>query len=82
MWGVISDIMGLSVFSDFETMATWWLKGKRYNPVNVFSSAVLGLEEKKQLVFSGRAGQEWWMWWEVVLRLLKNWKLVNNQDET
>jgi hypothetical protein len=45
--------MGLPVFSDFETMATWWLKGKRYNPVNVFSSAVLGLEEKKQLVFSG-----------------------------
>jgi hypothetical protein len=36
MWAIISDIMGLSVFSDFETMATWWLKGKRYNPVNVF----------------------------------------------
>jgi hypothetical protein len=83
MWGVISDMLGLPVFSDFETMGTWWLKVKKHNIVNVLSSVVLWALWKKRnnICFQG---ERWTGMIEVMrscARLLKNWKLVNNQDD-
>jgi hypothetical protein len=48
MWCVMSNMLGLLVFSDFETMATWWLKGKKHNTVNVISFTVLWALWKKR----------------------------------
>jgi hypothetical protein len=49
-------VFGLSIGSNFESMARCWLCNKRYGVTNMFAAAVwLGLVEAKELlVFPGR----------------------------
>jgi hypothetical protein len=55
MWHVTSDIMGIFVLSDFESMAKYWLRGKKYNIVNIFSIVVLWTiwKTRNDLCFQG-----------------------------
>jgi hypothetical protein len=41
LWGIVFEIVGLPVVSDFESMAKWWTRSKKYNSVNVFCIAVI-----------------------------------------
>jgi hypothetical protein len=38
---VISEITGAQVSLDFESMAKWWLHGKKFSALNVTNAAVL-----------------------------------------
>jgi hypothetical protein len=40
-WCVVAEITGVHVGVDFESMAKWWLHGKKFNVVNVINAAVL-----------------------------------------
>jgi hypothetical protein len=58
-WSVISEIIGFSIVSDFESMAKWWLREERYNDVNVLSVAVLWtIWKTKNHVLSGCAMEQ------------------------
>jgi hypothetical protein len=41
IWEVVAEIVELPLVVDFEAMARWWIRGKKYNSVNVIYTAVL-----------------------------------------
>jgi hypothetical protein len=41
IWEEVADIIDLPVISDFESMAKWWIRGKKFNSVNLIYDAVL-----------------------------------------
>ena len=41
IWTVISDIFGIHIGTDFESVARWWISNNRNSVLNIFSSAVL-----------------------------------------
>jgi hypothetical protein len=41
MWETISEVMGVAIQPDFESMAKWWLKDKKCQCINICTSAVL-----------------------------------------
>jgi hypothetical protein len=41
LWGVVAEITELPLVRDFESMAKWWIRGKKYAVVNVIYAAVL-----------------------------------------
>jgi HJR/Mrr/RecB family endonuclease len=45
-WQNISDIIGLKVGDDFESVAKYWLSEKKFKTVNVCTIVVIGLCEK------------------------------------
>jgi hypothetical protein len=40
MWEIISEVMGVAIQPDFESMAKWWLKDKKCQCINISTSAV------------------------------------------
>jgi hypothetical protein len=48
IWEVVADIMGVEVIRDFESLAKWWIKGEKYNDVNVVHAAILWILWKKR----------------------------------
>ena len=54
-WKDISEIIGLSVGTDFESVASLWLSEKKYKAVNVFTTAVLWTlwKVRNELCFQG-----------------------------
>jgi hypothetical protein len=41
LWEMVSEVTGLPVISDFQNVATWWLKRKNFSSLNVLSIAVV-----------------------------------------
>jgi hypothetical protein len=56
MWQMATDIMGTEVVHDFVGMAKLWLRGKKYNAVNVFNTAILWTiwKVRNELCFQGQ----------------------------
>jgi hypothetical protein len=79
MWGVVSEVTGLSL-----TLSQWLSSGlevKKYNPVNVFYTAVVWALWKS-FVFRVSAGKEGMRRVMVnCVKLLRNWGLVNNSED-
>jgi hypothetical protein len=41
IWGTISEMLGIRVGMDFESMTKLWLNDKKYRYVNIVTSAVM-----------------------------------------
>jgi hypothetical protein len=41
IWEVIVEITDLPLITDFESMAKWWIRGKKCNSINVLYTVVL-----------------------------------------
>jgi hypothetical protein len=41
LWEIVAEIVGLPVVTDFESMAKWWTRSKKYNPVTVIYTAAI-----------------------------------------
>ena len=41
IWSTISDIFGVPIGADFESVARWWISNNRNSVMNIFSSAML-----------------------------------------
>jgi hypothetical protein len=41
IWGTISEMLGIRVDMDFESMIKLWLNDKKYRYVNIVTSAVM-----------------------------------------
>jgi hypothetical protein len=54
MWHVTSDIMGIFVLSDFESMAKYWLRGKNITLLIYFSLLFFGPSGKLEMIFAFR----------------------------
>jgi hypothetical protein len=65
IWEVIAEVTDLPLITDFESMAKWWIKGKKCNSVNVIYDAVLWSlwKLRNSLCFQGQC-------WDGVRRLL------------
>jgi hypothetical protein len=59
MWETISEVMGVVVKPDFESMAKWWLNDKSFNVLMYALRLYSGLYGKLQMnyVFRGPNGQ-------------------------
>jgi hypothetical protein len=75
LWGVVAEIIELPLVRDFESMAKWWIRGKKYAVVNVIYAAVLWTIWKLRSIL---CFQE--VCWEAMrrlmlscARLLRNW---------
>jgi hypothetical protein len=83
MWWTISEITGVDIQSDFESMARMWLSEKRFGCLNVCTSAVLWAlwKIRNDLCFHGVC----WMGISRVYGrcagILKNWSLVNKTED-
>jgi hypothetical protein len=54
LWEIVAEIVGPPVVTDFESMAKWWIRSKKYNHVNVIYTVVIwALWNLEQVVFSG-----------------------------
>jgi hypothetical protein len=36
LWEIVAKIVNMPVIRDFESLAKWWIRGQKYNAVNVF----------------------------------------------
>jgi hypothetical protein len=41
IWEVMAEITDVPLITDFESMAKWWIRGKKCNPDNVIYAVVL-----------------------------------------
>jgi hypothetical protein len=82
-WSVISEIIGFSIVSDFESMAKWWLREERYNDVNVLGVAVLWTiwKTRNGMYFQGVQWSKMEKLFGRCANVLRNWKLVNKETE-
>jgi hypothetical protein len=60
LWNEISDVIGMKVGSDFESVARWWLCDKKLKKLNVSRTGLLpyGLSGNQQMVYVSRTGME------------------------
>jgi hypothetical protein len=77
------NIMGVEVIGDFESLAKWWIKGEKYNAVNVVHSAVLWILWKKRnnICFQGEGWRSVQVLLENCARTVKNWTMVNREGD-
>jgi hypothetical protein len=83
IWEVIVEITDLPLITDFESMAKWWIRGKKCNSINVLYTVVLWSlwKLRNSLCFQGQC-------WARVRRLLvscarmvRNWALLNSSKD-
>jgi hypothetical protein len=83
MWEAISELTGLSLGVDFESIAKLWLSDKRYKCANIITTAALWSlwKTRNNICFQGVC----WQGMSKVLgqcaRLLKNWKVLPKQED-
>jgi hypothetical protein len=83
LWEIVAEITGLPLVTDFESMAKWWIRSKKYNQVNVFYAAVLWAVWKlrNKLCFQGHCWEGMRKVVASCAKLLRNWSLVNKSED-
>jgi hypothetical protein len=83
MWETISEVMGVAIQPDFESMAKWWLKDKKCQCINICTSAVLWSlwKTRNALCFQGGC----WLVMPGILqrcaRYLRSWGVLIKEEE-
>jgi hypothetical protein len=83
LWRIISEVTGIQVGTDFESVAKHWLDDRKFRVLNTCTSAVLwalwkirdgmcfqGLQRSRMKLVLGRCA-----------RMLMNWKLLLKEEE-
>jgi hypothetical protein len=75
IWEEVADIIDLPVISDFESMAKWWIRGKKFNSVNLIYDAVLWAlwKLRNNLCFQGQC-------WEGMRRVMLSYARLLQLD--
>lgn len=78
---MVAEITGVQVGVDFESMAKWWLHGKKFNAVNVINAAVLWTiwKSRNDLCFQGVQWRKMEKLYGRCTGVIRNWKLVNRE---
>jgi hypothetical protein len=82
-WKVMSEVIGLELGTDFESVARLWISEKRHKIVNVCTSAALWAiwKLRNKFCFQGMR----WTGVQVLLRcsrMLRDWRLINRREDT
>jgi hypothetical protein len=48
VWERAADVLNIGMVNDFESLARWWIRGEKYNAINVFHVGVLWTLWKKK----------------------------------
>jgi uncharacterized Fe-S radical SAM superfamily protein PflX len=48
VWERATDVLNIGMVNDFESLARWWIRGEKYNAINVFHVGVLWTLWKKK----------------------------------
>jgi hypothetical protein len=84
IWDELCDMACLPLVTDFESVRSMWIKGKKYKAYNILTSAVIWSiwRLRNKFCFQGAV----WSRVEVVLlgvaRHLRNWALLKKMEET
>jgi hypothetical protein len=83
LWEIVVEIAGLHLVSDFESMAKWWIRSKKYNSVNVlYTTAIWALWNlRNKLCFQGQCWEGMRKVVASCAKLLRNWTLMNNSED-
>jgi hypothetical protein len=78
LWQTISTLFGISIGSDFESVARWWISNNKNSVLNTVSSAVLWAiwSLRNDLCFQGRSWLGLDMAWSKVTACLGRWRVL------
>jgi hypothetical protein len=82
IWGCISDLLGVRIGLDFESVAQFWLANKRHKVLNIVSSAVLWSMWKfrNEMCFQGRKWKGMKDMLFKIARMLRRWMSLLQQE--
>jgi hypothetical protein len=83
MWGMLSEVTGLPVITDIESMAKWWLKRKSFSCMNVTLAAIVWSiwKTRNNMCFQRLCWSKVEAMFGTCARLIKNWKILSKPED-
>jgi hypothetical protein len=82
VWSTISDLLGVCVGADFESVARWWLSNNKNSMINVVCTATLWSlwKLRNELCFQGKVWPGVHKLWRKVVVELDQWKILSKDS--
>ncbi|PNT70933.1 hypothetical protein BRADI_2g20066v3, partial [Brachypodium distachyon] len=77
-WNLISDILGITIGSDFESVGRWWISTNRHAAHDIVSTAILWTiwPYRNAICFQGKQWRNAQELWNGAIAPCRKWKIL------